>query len=63
LICARAVRRFLEIDDAEKTVGLEGKNLEIAPNRRLVFTWSKVIADTSGEKQQHRCSPCAFRGP
>ena len=42
--------RFLESNDAEKSVGFEGKYLDIVPGERLVFSWSKVIAHATGER-------------
>jgi uncharacterized protein YndB with AHSA1/START domain len=41
--------RFLESMDDENAVGFEGEYLEVEPNRRLVFSWSKVIPRTSGD--------------
>ena len=40
--------RFLESKDDEKAVGFEGEYLEVEPNRRLVFTWSKLTAHSGG---------------
>lgn len=42
--------KFLESHDDEKSVGFEGAYLAIEPARRLVFTWSKVIARATGER-------------
>ncbi|MDH3738355.1 MAG: SRPBCC domain-containing protein [Alphaproteobacteria bacterium] len=42
--------QFLELGDAEKSVGFEGEYLDIEPGERLVFTWSKVIAHASGDR-------------
>ncbi len=44
------VWRFIETRDDEKTIGFEGRYLKIEPDRRLVFTWSRVIAHTSGKR-------------
>ena len=43
--------QFLESKNEEKTVGFEGEYLDIDPGRRLVFTWSKVIAHATGERE------------
>ncbi len=43
--------RFLESQDEEKSIGFEGEYLDIEPGERLVFTWSKVIAYVSGERE------------
>ncbi len=40
--------RFLEFKDDEKSVWFEGEYLEVEPNRRLVFTWSKLTAHSGG---------------
>ena len=42
--------RFLESRDEEKSVGFEGEYLDIEPGKRLVFTWSKVVAHATGER-------------
>ncbi len=44
------VWRFLESKDEERSVGFEGEYLQIEPGKRLVFTWSKVVARSSGER-------------
>ena len=43
--------QFLESRDAERSVGFEGEYLDIEPSERLVFTWSKVIAYATGERE------------
>ena len=43
--------QFLESRDEEKSVGFEGEYLDIEPGERLVFTWSKVIAHATGERE------------
>lgn len=45
------VWRFIESSNHEKTTGFEGEYLAIEIDRRLVFTWSRVIAHTSGERE------------
>ena len=43
--------RFLESKDDQKSVGFEGKYLDIEPGERIVFTWSRVIARATGERE------------
>ena len=43
--------QFLETKDEDKSVGFEGEYLDIEPGERLVFTWSKVIAHATGERE------------
>lgn len=43
--------QFLESSDGEKSVGFEGEYLDIEPGERLLFTWSQVVAHTSGERE------------
>ncbi len=43
--------RFLVSQDDEKTVGVEGKYLEIDPNRRLVFSWCHFTAHSNGRSE------------
>ena len=40
----------MEAQDAEKSIGFEGEYLEIEPGSRLVFTWSKITAYATGER-------------
>ncbi len=42
--------RFLETSIEQKSVGFEGTYIVIEPNARLVFTWSKVVAYATGER-------------
>jgi len=42
---------YSAVRSAVKTVGFEGEYLGIAPERRLVFTWSKVITHASAERK------------
>ena len=44
------VWQFLESSDEERSVGFEGEYLAVEPDRHLAFTWSKVIARTTGER-------------
>ena len=43
--------QFLESRNDEKSIGFEGEYLDIEPGERLVFTWSKVVAHASGERE------------
>jgi hypothetical protein len=43
--------QFLESQGEEKSVGFEGEYLVIEPGKRLVFTWSQVIAYAGGERE------------
>ena len=43
--------QFLESKNEQKSVGFEGEYLHIEPGSRLVFTWSKVIAYATGERE------------
>ena len=45
------VWRFIESNDHEKTTGFEGEYLVIETDRRLVFTWSRVVAYASGKRE------------
>ena len=45
------VWRFVESKDEEKSFEFEGEYLDIEPGKRLVFTWSKVIAYATGERE------------
>lgn len=45
---------FLESSDASGSVGFEGEYLVVEPDRRLVFTWSRVVAPASGEREATR---------
>lgn len=40
--------RFVETQDDKKSVGFEGRYLEIQPAERLVFSWSKVVTQADG---------------
>ena len=42
---------FVESADARRTIRFEGEYLEIVPDVRLVFTWAKVIAHATGERE------------
>ena len=41
----------MESKDDERSVGFEGEYLDIEPGERLVFTWSKVTAHATGERE------------
>jgi uncharacterized protein YndB with AHSA1/START domain len=43
--------RFLHSKDAEKSVGFEGRYLEIRPGERLVYSWSYVVDRSNGERE------------
>ncbi|MBO6717845.1 MAG: SRPBCC domain-containing protein [Rhizobiaceae bacterium] len=42
--------RLLHSKDAEKSVGFEGRYLEIEPGERLVYSWSYVVDHANGER-------------
>jgi uncharacterized protein YndB with AHSA1/START domain len=42
--------QFLKSSDEEKSVGFEGEYLDIEPDKRLVFTWSYVVAHATGAR-------------
>ena len=52
--------RFLESSDGVKSVGFEGKYLDIESDQRLVFTWSKVVEHASGERESTPSSQVAI---
>lgn len=41
---------FLEFKDDEHSIGFEGKYVEIEPDKRLVFTWSKFTSGANGQR-------------
>lgn len=45
------VWRFIESNDEERTTGFEGEYLAIEIDRRLAFTWSRVVAYATGERE------------
>lgn len=42
--------RFVEAVDRHGMVGFQGSYLEISPDRRLVFSWTKFTEDTDGKR-------------
>lgn len=43
--------QFLKSKDENKSVGFEGEYLVIEPGKRLVFSWSQVVAHADGKRE------------
>lgn len=43
--------KFLEAKDDRASYGFEGEYLEIEPEKRLVFTWTKVVEQFNGKRE------------
>ncbi len=43
--------RFLKSKDDDKSIGFEGRYLDIQPGEKLVFSWAHVVAHANGERE------------
>jgi uncharacterized protein YndB with AHSA1/START domain len=44
--------QFLKSKDADKAVGFEGEYIDIERDKRLLFSWSHVVAHTDGKRDE-----------